>query len=151
MMVCDTGAVAPFNDGARRTAGTRTLIRLGMSDRLERRLNERVRHSFSGNKAEREPAKNRPATFSSPSKKMNPNRGMGRDRTRRGWGWRERRRKEGGFKSITDEILQTEILKIQQNRRRWLQLPAHMLRKAFFPPDHWWKPFKKNVRSPLWT
>lgn len=27
-------------------------------------------------------------------------------------------RKEGGFKSSTDEILQTEMLKIQQNRRR---------------------------------
>lgn len=40
--------------------------------------------------------------------------------------------KEGGFKSITDEILQTRIVKIQQNRTRRLQLPAHMPRKAHF-------------------
>lgn len=54
MMVCDTGAVAPFNECARRTVATRTPVRLRVSDRLERRLNEPVRHSFSGNKAERE-------------------------------------------------------------------------------------------------
>lgn len=78
--MCDTGAVAAFNDGARRTVTTRTPIRLRMSDRHKRRLNER------GNKAERELPKNRPATFSETSKKIKPNRGMGRDRTRRGGG-----------------------------------------------------------------
>lgn len=45
---------------------------------------------------------------------------------------RGRGRKEGGFKSSTDEILQTEILKIQRNRRRRAQLPAHALTTADF-------------------